>query len=113
AILPTGPKGLPPDQARELGRRLVEDQQAALDTLAREELGIDPAELGGSAWVAAGTSFFLFSAGAIIPVLPYLFTAGTNALIASIVLSVVALFLIGAAITVITGQSALVSGLRQ
>ena len=56
-------KGLPAEQARELGQRLVQDQQTALDTLAREELGIDPAELGGSAWVAAITSFLLFSAG--------------------------------------------------
>jgi VIT1/CCC1 family predicted Fe2+/Mn2+ transporter len=106
-------KGLDPERARELGLRLVQDQQAALDTLAREELGIDPAELGGSAWVAAITSFLLFSAGAIIPVLPYFFVAGTTALVASIVLSVIGLFVIGAAITVITGRSALRSGLRQ
>jgi vacuolar iron transporter family protein len=106
-------KGLPADQARELGQRLVQDPQAALDTLAREELGVDPAELGGSAWVAAITSFLLFSAGAIIPVLPYFFTGGTTAVIASVTLSVIGLFIIGAAITVITGRNALVSGLRQ
>ena len=106
-------KGLDPERARELGQRLVQDQQAALDTLAREELGIDPAELGGSAWVAAVTSFLLFAVGAIIPVLPYFFVAGTTAVVASIVLSVIGLFVIGAAITVITGRSALRSGLRQ
>lgn len=106
-------KGLPADQARDLGRRLVQDPQAALDTLAREELGVDPAELGGSAWVAAITSFLLFAAGAIIPVLPYFFVAGTTAVVASIVLSVIGLFVIGAAITLITGRSALRSGLRQ
>jgi vacuolar iron transporter family protein len=106
-------KGLPADQARELGRRLVQDPQAALDTLAREELGVDPAELGGSAWVAAITSFLLFSAGAIIPVLPYFFTQGTTAVIISVTLSVIGLFGIGAAITIITGRSALLSGLRQ
>lgn len=93
-------KGLPVDQERAMGQRLVQDQQAALDTLAREELGIDPAELGGSAWVAAITSFLLFSAGAILPVAPYFFVAGTSALVASVTLSVIGLFLIGAAIGV-------------
>lgn len=106
-------KGIPPEQARELAQRLVQDHDAALDTLSREELGIDPAELGGSAWVAATTSFLLFSAGAIVPVLPFFFTGGMTAVIASILLSILALFAIGAAITVITGQSAWRSGLRQ
>ena len=106
-------KGLPADQARQLGQRLVQDPQAALDTLAREELGVDPEELGGSAWEAAITSFLLFSAGAIIPVLPYFFTEGTTAVIVSVTLSVIGLFIIGAAITIITGRSALLSGLRQ
>lgn len=106
-------KGLPAEQARALGLRLVQDHETALDTLAREELGIDPEELGGSAWEAAGTSFLLFSLGAIVPVFPYFFTAGATALIASITLSVLALFAIGAAITLITGRSALQSGLRQ
>jgi VIT1/CCC1 family predicted Fe2+/Mn2+ transporter len=63
-------KGLPPERAREFANRRVEDEMAALDTLAREELGVDPDELGGSAWVAAVTSFLLFSAGAIVPVIP-------------------------------------------
>ena len=106
-------KGLPADQARELEQRLVQDPRTALDTLAREELGVDPAELGGSAWEAAITSFLLFSAGAIIPVVPYFFTEGTTAVIISLTLSVIGLFIIGAAITVITGRSALHSGLRQ
>lgn len=106
-------KGLPPEQARALGQRLIADHEAALDTLAREELGVDPEELGGSAWVAATTSFLLFSLGAIFPVFPYFFTAGMTALVASIALSVIALFVLGAAITIITGQSALKSGLRQ
>src|SRR4030095_14562764 len=106
-------KGLPPEQAQALGQRLVQDHESALDTLAREELGIDPEALGGSAWVAATTSFLLFSLGAIFPVLPYFFTEGTPALIASIILSMTPLFILGAPITVITGRSALQSGLRQ
>jgi VIT1/CCC1 family predicted Fe2+/Mn2+ transporter len=106
-------KGLPAETARALGTRLVQDREIGLDTLAREELGIDPRELGGSAWVAAGTSFLLFSLGAIVPVLPYFFGGGTTALVASIGLTVFALFLIGAGITVITGKNALLSGVRQ
>jgi VIT1/CCC1 family predicted Fe2+/Mn2+ transporter len=106
-------KGLDPEQARALGQRLVEDHQAALDTLAREELGIDPEELGGSAWVAAATSCLLFAVGAIIPVLPNFFVEGTQAVVISVVLSVIGVFAIGAAITVITGRNALYSGLRQ
>jgi vacuolar iron transporter family protein len=106
-------KGLDPEQARALGKRLVQDHEAALDTLAREGLGIDPEELGGSAWVAAITSFLLFAVGAIIPVLAYFFVDGTTAVAISVVLSVIGLFAIGAAITIITGRNALVSGLRQ
>jgi VIT1/CCC1 family predicted Fe2+/Mn2+ transporter len=106
-------KGLPADRAKELADSIIQDQSAALDTLAREELGVDPEELGGSAWVAAITSFVLFSAGAIVPVFPYFFGGGWGAVIVSVILSVIALFVIGAAITIITGQSALKSGGRQ
>src|ERR1051325_10000161 len=65
-------KGLSVEKAHELAGQLVRDPVIGLDTLAREELGIDPEGLGGSAWVAGGTSFLLFATGAIIPVLPYL-----------------------------------------
>ncbi len=106
-------KGLPAERAREVADQLVRDRSVALDTLAREELGVDPEELGGSAWTAAATSFVLFAAGAIVPVLPYFFGAGARAVAISVALSVVALFLIGAGITLITGRNALVSGGRQ
>ncbi len=107
-------KGLPESQAREMARTLVGgDPNLAVDTLAREELGIDPDELGGSAWVAALTSFFLFAAGAIVPILPFVVSEGTSAVVASIVISAVALFLVGAAITVVTGSSAIRTGGRQ
>ena len=81
-------KGLDAAQARELAARQIADRSTALDTLAREELGIDPDELGGSAAVAAGTSFVLFAIGAILPVLPYFFLGGAAAVIVSAVLSV-------------------------
>jgi VIT1/CCC1 family predicted Fe2+/Mn2+ transporter len=107
-------KGLDPQEARNLAQRIIGgDPQVALDTMAREELGIDPEELGGSAWTAAFTSFGLFAAGAIIPVLPFIVIAGLPAILASAVLSGVALFGIGALITVLTGQPALASGARQ
>jgi len=106
-------KGVPAETAEELASQLIQDPAAALETLAREELGIDPNELGGSAWVAAITSFLLFSIGAIIPVFPYLFASGIGALVASIGLSALALFAVGAGITLITGRNPLMSGFRQ
>ena len=106
-------RGLSPEDAREVTLRLMADPEIALATHAREELGIDPQELGGSAWEAALTSFFLFALGAIIPVFPYIFLAGTPGIIASTVVSAVGLFVVGAAITLMTGRSPLMSGLRQ
>ncbi len=107
-------KGLPADQAAQMAERLVGgDRSVALDTLAREELGIDPEELGGSPWVAAGTSFALFAAGAIVPVIPFFFGSGVTVIIISAALAGSALFLVGAGITIVTGQGALLSGARQ
>ncbi|HEU4726982.1 MAG TPA: VIT1/CCC1 transporter family protein, partial [Kofleriaceae bacterium] len=106
-------KGVPKDEAKQLSNRLLGDRGAALDVLAREELGIDPGELGGSARVAAVTSFLLFAFGAVFPVIPYLITGGTAALVASIAASAVMLFVIGAAITLFTGRPVWISGGRQ
>jgi VIT1/CCC1 family predicted Fe2+/Mn2+ transporter len=106
-------KGLPAEQAGELADRLIASPEQALDTLSREELGIDPDELGGSATVAAGTSFVLFAIGAIIPILPFIALDGTAAAVASAALSTLALFGIGALITLVTGRGVLFSGGRQ
>jgi VIT1/CCC1 family predicted Fe2+/Mn2+ transporter len=106
-------KGVAPEEARALAARLTADPTQALDTLAREELGIDPEELGGSAWEAALTSFVLFALGAIIPVAPFLFLAGNTAVVASLAVSALGLFAIGAAITLLTGRGVWFSGLRQ
>ena len=106
-------KGLTADEAQALAAKLMADPKSALDALAREELGIDPQELGGSAWAAAGTSFVLFAGGAIVPVAPFLFLTGTNAVSVSLLASALALFLVGAAITLVTGRSVLSTGLRQ
>jgi VIT1/CCC1 family predicted Fe2+/Mn2+ transporter len=106
-------KGLPEERARELATHLMADQANVLDTLAREELGIDPQELGGSAYEAAAASFFLFAVGASFPIFPFLFISGSAAIYASLAVSGVGLFLIGAAITLMTGRGVLYSGLRQ
>ena len=88
-------RGLPKDEAQRMAQHIISDPASALETLAREELNVDPSELGGSAWEAALTSFFLFSIGAIIPVLPYTFLSGLTAVIVSMVLSAVGLFIVG------------------
>ena len=107
-------KGLTAEQARLMSKSIVGGELGrAVDTLAREELGIDPDELGGSAWVAALTSFFLFAAGAIVPLAPFFFASGASAVVASIVVSAMALMIVGAAITVVTGSSVLRTGGRQ
>lgn len=106
-------KGLSESQARATASRIMGDRTTALDTLSREELGIDPQELGGSAREAAISSFVLFATGAIIPVAPFIFLSGWPAVVASAVLSALALFGIGAAITLLTGKSVLFSGMRQ
>jgi VIT1/CCC1 family predicted Fe2+/Mn2+ transporter len=107
-------KGVAPEAARQLAHRIVTgDRAVAVDTLAREELGINPEELGGSAWVAGATSFVLFAIGAIIPVIPFLFLHGTAAIAIAAGLAGLALFGIGAAITLVTGRGVLISGVRQ
>ncbi len=106
-------KGLPGDRARELASHMMEDKTHILDTLAREELGIDPAELGGSAYEAAFTSFILFAVGAFFPIFPYFFWAGTTAIYISLAVSAIGLFIIGAAITLMTGRGVLYTGMRQ
>jgi VIT1/CCC1 family predicted Fe2+/Mn2+ transporter len=106
-------KGLPEDRARELASHMMADKDSILDTLAREELGIDPEELGGSAYEAAITSFFLFAVGAIFPIFPFFFWSGSLAIYLSMAISGVGLFIIGAAITLMTGRGILFSGTRQ
>ncbi|MBI5944289.1 MAG: VIT1/CCC1 transporter family protein [Chloroflexi bacterium] len=106
-------KGLPEDRARELAAHMMADKGSILDTLAREELGIDPEELGGSAYEAAFTSFILFAVGAIFPIFPFFFWSGSFAIYMSMAVSGLGLFVIGAAITLMTGRGILFSGTRQ
>ena len=106
-------KGLDEQTAKELAANLMQQSATALDTLAREELGIDPKELGGSAWGAAITSFFLFAIGAILPVFPFIFTNGLLAVGISLVLSVFGLFGIGAGVSLTAGSPLWKAGARQ
>ena len=105
-------KGLPEAEAQSLAAQIMSDPKTALSTLAREELGLIPEELG-SPWTAAIASFLLFSTGATLPVLPFLFSGSYTAVAVSAALSAVGLFTVGAGITLLTGRSAWYSGLRQ
>jgi VIT1/CCC1 family predicted Fe2+/Mn2+ transporter len=105
-------RGLPRDQALTLASRIMENKESAVQTLAREELGIDPDELGGSAWEAALTSFLLFAVGAIVPLFPFIFWTGMTAVLISIAFSTIGLFILGAVVTLFTGQGVLYSGAR-
>lgn len=112
-ILLNRAKGMPEPEARALADRIFTDKDTMQALLVKEELGLNPDELKGSAWEAAITSFLLFVTGAIIPLAPFIFLKGQNAIITSAVLSTVALFTIGAAITLLTGKPLLRSGMRQ
>jgi VIT1/CCC1 family predicted Fe2+/Mn2+ transporter len=104
-------RGLSQDDARKLAKAIIADPAQALDTLAREELGLNPEELG-SPWGAAIFSFLSFAAGALVPLLPFLILAGDRALLVSICVTALALFGVGASISLFTGRSALRDGLR-
>lgn len=104
-------RGIAPDDARKLATTLIGDPERALDTLAREELGLNPQELG-SAWAAAGYSFTAFAIGAAIPLLPYVWRSITHSLEWTVVLTLAALFGIGAMASLFTGRSMWWSGLR-
>ncbi|HET7029595.1 MAG TPA: VIT1/CCC1 transporter family protein [Candidatus Limnocylindrales bacterium] len=105
-------KGFPADEAKAIAQRLFEDPERALEQLIREELGLDPDELG-SPLGAAGGSFVAFALGAAVPVLPYLIGGGTLAFGLSIGLSLAALFAVGAGVSLLTGRGVLFSGARQ
>ena len=106
-------KGLPKQDAQRVAAELMRNKKSALDTLVREELGIDPAELGGNPWSAAVTSFALFACGAIFPIVPFLWLNGQTAIAVSIGVSALALGTIGALTSLFNGRSAAFSAGRQ
>jgi VIT1/CCC1 family predicted Fe2+/Mn2+ transporter len=104
-------KGLPVKEATRLANRLVADPEHALDTLAREELGLNPEELG-SPWGAAISSFLSFAAGALLPLAPFVLAPGPRALAWSVGVTALALFAVGALLSLFTGRNAAYSGAR-
>jgi len=106
-------KGIPEGQAYEMAADTMKDKGYAHQVLVREELGINPEEMKGSAIEAALYSFIFFAVGAVIPVLPFMLSEGNRAIILSVSLSTAGLFLIGAAITLYTGKNVWYSGIRQ
>jgi len=106
-------KGVDRAQAERMADQIFQDKAATLDTLAREELAIDPNELGGSAWEAALTSFVLCLVGGIIPVFPYFFWHGLDGVVASALFSAAGLFALGFISSMITGLNWVWGGARQ
>ena len=104
-------KGLSGSEAQRVAKKLVADPEHALDTLAREELGLNPDELG-SPWGAAISSLLSFALGASIPLLPFTLGAGAQALPIAAALTGVALFAVGATLSLFTGRAAVASGMR-
>ena len=104
-------KGIPSDQAERLADQIISNPETAINTLAREELGLDPGALG-SPWTAAFSSFVSFAIGAAIPVVPFFLFHGSAVLMVSAGLCGLALFTVGALISVFTGRSMVFSGFR-
>ncbi|MGB8598401.1 MAG: VIT1/CCC1 transporter family protein [Burkholderiales bacterium] len=109
-------RGMSASEAKKLSDSLIADPKKALDTLTREELGLNPDELG-SPWGAAMASFFSFVAGALVPLLPFLLAAFFNfnnqaSLIASVILTALSLFGVGATLSLFTGKNSFHGGLR-
>ncbi len=105
-------KGLPAADAARIAAHLMKDPVKALDTKVREELGLDPDELG-SPWGAAWYSFVAFALGAVVPLIPFLLGSGLPALVGALGLSFAALFTVGAAVSLVTGRGLMFSGVRQ
>jgi VIT1/CCC1 family predicted Fe2+/Mn2+ transporter len=106
-------KGIPEEQAKKMAKDIMANKDLAHEILVKEELGINVEDMKGSAMEAAVTSFVLFAIGAIIPVIPFFFLGGLQAVMLSALLSAIGLFGIGSAITLFTGKSIWYSGFRQ
>jgi VIT1/CCC1 family predicted Fe2+/Mn2+ transporter len=105
-------RGIDPGVARDMVHEVMADPELALETHAREELGINPQHLG-SPVQAALSSFVTFALGAFIPLVPWLFARGNGAIVASVVLSAVAAIAVGSVLAAFTQRPVLGSALRQ
>lgn len=104
-------RGMDMGEARRVAAEMLRDPQHALDTLAREELGLNPEDLG-SPWGAALFSFLAFTTGAVVPLLPFLLGFGARALVSAAVFAAIGLFAVGTALSLFTGRGALWGGVR-
>ncbi len=104
-------RGIPEDQAIQLATLLIANPNTALDTLAREELGLNPDELG-SPLGAMVSSFLSFSVGAAIPLLPFIISKSSWSFPISLLLTGVVLFGIGAILSLYTNKNSFKGGLR-
>jgi VIT1/CCC1 family predicted Fe2+/Mn2+ transporter len=105
-------RGIEPTVASDMVNEVMQDPDLALETHAREELGISTQSLG-SPWQAAAASFVTFAIGAFIPLAPWLFTSGTTAIVLSVVLSAIAALVVGVVLARFTERSVVGSALRQ
>jgi len=104
-------RGFPRELAQRVTEVVMADPKVALDTHAREELGLDPEELG-SPWGAAISSFVMFSVGAAVPLIPFVVGSGTAAVLSAIAASGTVLFAVVASMSLLTGRPAWLSGGR-
>lgn len=105
-------RGLTRDEARQFADRMFADPERALDTLVREEIGLDPRVIGSPMSAAVG-SFLAFTLGALVPVVPYLLGSGATAFWASLLASLAGLFLLGIGVSQFTHRNPLRAGARQ
>jgi VIT1/CCC1 family predicted Fe2+/Mn2+ transporter len=104
-------RGVPLKEARHLANHLIENPEKALDALTREELGLNPDDLG-SPTGAALSSFLMFSAGACLPLIPYVFGYAAHGVLIASLISGTALFCVGAALSLFSGRNAFFGGAR-
>jgi VIT1/CCC1 family predicted Fe2+/Mn2+ transporter len=105
-------RGMPADLARQVAEQMMADPQTALETHAREELGIDPGSTGKPVQ-AAVSSFVTFSLGALMPLLPFLFLRGTAATLGAVALAGISALVVGGLLSIFTGRLWWFSALRQ
>jgi vacuolar iron transporter family protein len=103
-------RGIPLAEARDVASHLIANPEKALDTLAREELGLNPDDLGSPVG-AAGSSFVAFAVGASLPLIPFLLGTANGVAVAAAI-SGAALFVVGALLSLFSGKNAWLSGLR-
>ena len=105
-------RGIDRETANSMATQVMADPELALEVHAREEMGVDPSQLGSPVKTAL-SSFATFAVGALVPLIPWFFGHGRTAVISSLVLAAIAALVVGAALGQFTGRSRIRSALRQ